>query len=614
MNQKILLIALLVCFSINGIAQDATTNFSNLRWVESKQLDQMGALYSVKLSSTFTYVTIAIKPTKNKKRQNYWTSKNTYVISGSAKLPLLGALGNDNTFHDCTYNDGWGWNDVKKDQILYYTLLFSGRIPEGSTSFSLVDEATYGRGYSFTNYTINNPVTKAIIDESYCRSNADTYNDGICGIYEEIGGNKYRIACIKYEGSYYLIYLSSGDKYSWWFQGDTKAVLEESATLGLFKATWVMQNKTLENNAYVTFDGKVMKSYLPDGVPSESTYMKMYPTASSGSESNSGGIASGGSEWSGSGFALKNGYIVTNFHVVDGAKSILVRGVNGNASSDFAARVVATDQTNDLAIIEISDSRFTGFGTIPYSIRSQIADVGEEVWVLGYPLTQVLGNEIKLTNGVVSSRSGFQGDISTYQISAPVQPGNSGGPLFDSRGNIVGIVNAGVPGAENVGYAIKTSYLRNLADSYSLTSSLPTSNTISSLELKDQVKKVNNYVYLLLCSSVERNNSSFSNNNARKASGTSSNAGSNNSSSNRSQTSINNSQLRTETSKDFIMHVNERIQLKVTGKTVTEWESDNTNIVSVDKDGIVTGISSGKTNVWAHLNTGDIQLFTIRVE
>ena len=168
-------------------------------------------------------------------------------------------------------------------------------------------------------------------------------------------------------------------------------------------------------------------------------------------------------EWSGSGFALNNGYIATNYHVVKDAKSIEVYGVNGNSSRNYSATVVATDKNNDLAIIQITDTQFKGFGTVPYAIKNQMAEVGEDIWVLGYPLTQILGNEIKLTTGVVSSRSGFQGDVSTYQISAPVQPGNSGGPMFDSKGNIVGIVNAGVPGADNVGYAIKTSYLMNLA-------------------------------------------------------------------------------------------------------------------------------------------------------
>ena len=216
------------------------------------------------------------------------------------------------------------------------------------------------------------------------------------------------------------------------------------------------------------------------------------------------------SNWSGSGFALNDGYIATNFHVVERAKDISVYGINGDLSIGYAARVIGVDRVNDLAIIKISDSRFSGFSQIPYAINNQISDVGESVWVLGYPMTQLLGNEIKLTTGVVSSRSGFQGDVSTYQISAPVQPGNSGGPLFDSRGDIVGIVNAGVPGAENVGYAIKTLYLKNLVDSYSLSSSLPNSNSISSLALKDQVKKVKDFVLFIVCTSESKQGPSSS--------------------------------------------------------------------------------------------------------
>lgn len=200
---------------------------------------------------------------------------------------------------------------------------------------------------------------------------------------------------------------------------------------------------------------------------------------------------------SGTGFALNNGHIITNYHVVEEAKSILIY-VDSDVS--YSATIVATDRINDLAILRISDPNFKGFGKIPYAIKTQMADVGEDVWVLGYPLTQVLGNEIKLTTGVISSKSGYQGEVSTYQISAPVQPGNSGGPLFDSKGNIIGIVNAGVPGAENVGYAIKTSYLQNLVDSYSLSSCLPKNNTISSLILKEQVKRVEDFVFLIICS------------------------------------------------------------------------------------------------------------------
>lgn len=112
-----------------------------------------------------------------------------------------------------------------------------------------------------------------------------------------------------------------------------------------------------------------------------------------------------------------------------------------------------------------------------------------------------MGDEIKLTTGIISSKTGFQGDVSLYQISAPIQPGNSGGPLFDKNGNLIGIVNAKHEGAENVGYAIKTSYLKNLIESSISTSILPNNNRISRLPLTEKVKSLKNFVYFIKCSS-----------------------------------------------------------------------------------------------------------------
>lgn len=205
-------------------------------------------------------------------------------------------------------------------------------------------------------------------------------------------------------------------------------------------------------------------------------------------------------EWTGTGFALNYRYVATNYHVVKDAKTIEVAGINGNPTIYYSASVVATDKANDLAIIRINDSRFNGFNAIPYSVTTRLADVGEDVFVLGYPLTQALGNEIKLTNGIVSSRTGYLGDVSIYQMSAPVQPGNSGGPMFDSNGNVIGIVVSGVPGAENVGYAIKTSYLKTLIESAGLNVRFPTNNTISTLSLAEKVKRVKNFVLYIECS------------------------------------------------------------------------------------------------------------------
>lgn len=219
---------------------------------------------------------------------------------------------------------------------------------------------------------------------------------------------------------------------------------------------------------------------------------------SSNIATNSMGVQS--EQWTGTGYAIDDGYIVTNNHVVGEAKNISVKGVKGDVNMGFTAEVVATDKVNDLAIIRINDPDFKGFGTIPYAVQQRMADVGEDVFVLGYPLTQALGNEIKLTNGIISSRSGYQGNISTYQMSAPVQPGNSGGPMFDNKGNVIGIVVAGVPGAENVGYAIKTSYLKILIESVGLNIQFPNNNTISALSLAEKVKRVKNFVFYIECS------------------------------------------------------------------------------------------------------------------
>jgi S1-C subfamily serine protease len=150
-----------------------------------------------------------------------------------------------------------------------------------------------------------------------------------------------------------------------------------------------------------------------------------------------------------------NGYIVTNYHVIEGSSIIKVKGVNGDFTNSYNARLVVSDKNNDLAIIQIDDTFFTNFNRIPYSINLNLSNVGENVFVLGYPLRSSMGDEIKLTNGIISSKTGYQGDITSYQISAPIQPGNSGGPLFDSKGNIIAIVNAKHSGAQNATLQLK---------------------------------------------------------------------------------------------------------------------------------------------------------------
>lgn len=201
---------------------------------------------------------------------------------------------------------------------------------------------------------------------------------------------------------------------------------------------------------------------------------------------------------SGTGFGISSdGIIATNSHVVNGSSKITVRGVNGDFSKSYSAKLLTEDKNNDLAIIQITEPSFTSFGEIPFTIANRTSDVGSSVFAMGYPLKAFMGDEIKLTNGIISSKSGYQGDVTTYQISVPLQPGNSGGPLFDQNGNLVGIVNAKLTMGENVSYAVKSQYLLNLLDLLTIAPKIPTSNTLTGKSLTDQVKIINNFVYII---------------------------------------------------------------------------------------------------------------------
>jgi S1-C subfamily serine protease len=188
---------------------------------------------------------------------------------------------------------------------------------------------------------------------------------------------------------------------------------------------------------------------------------------------------------------------VTNYHVVENAKSIKIKGANLDFNKAYNAKILISDKHNDLALIQIDDSEFNSLKAIPYTIKTTLAGIGENVFVLGYPLTATMGDEIKLTNGIVSSKTGFQGDITSYQVSAPVQPGNSGGPLFDSQGNLIGIINSKHLGAENVSYAVKSNYLMNLIELLPVTPKLQVLNSLTGKNLTDQVELVKNFVYLI---------------------------------------------------------------------------------------------------------------------
>ena len=208
-------------------------------------------------------------------------------------------------------------------------------------------------------------------------------------------------------------------------------------------------------------------------------------------------------DWSGNGSGIiisTSGHIVTNYHVIKDSKDIEIEFILNNELQKFNAEVIQIDKVNDLAIIKIKDDKFNGVGKLPYNFKTRSSDVGTKVYAYGYPMAlSIMGKEIKITDGIISSKSGFNGNITTYQITAPIQGGNSGGPLFDDKGNFIGINSSGLSKeiADNVGYTIKSSYVLNLIDVLPKSIDLPSSNLLQYQPLTKQIKEISKYVVLV---------------------------------------------------------------------------------------------------------------------
>ncbi len=190
------------------------------------------------------------------------------------------------------------------------------------------------------------------------------------------------------------------------------------------------------------------------------------------------------------------GYLITNYHVVENAQEITVKGIDGDFTTKYGATLIASDQSNDLALIKLGNKSLK-FETPPFGIRSSGVSTAEKIYALGFPSAEMLGEEAKVTEGIISARSGVQGDVSKFQISAAVNPGNSGGPLIDEQGNLVGVVFAKSTIAESAGYAIKSgnleAFLHNV-DGFTFPNWV---NTMADKSVVEKVAKWKTYVFIV---------------------------------------------------------------------------------------------------------------------
>ena len=136
---------------------------------------------------------------------------------------------------------------------------------------------------------------------------------------------------------------------------------------------------------------------------------------------------------------------------------------------------------------------------IKYSFKENgQLDVGATVFTIGFPHALTgMGKDAKFTDGKISSKTGYEGAVNSFQSTIPVQPGNSGGPVFNDSGQLVGVINATMNNTDNVSYTIKLNYIKNLIELLQDKVDLPSDNSISKSSLEEKIKVLTNFVVLI---------------------------------------------------------------------------------------------------------------------
>tara|TARA_X000000950_G_C13878880_1_gene646010 strand:+ start:786 stop:2321 length:1536 start_codon:yes stop_codon:yes gene_type:complete len=356
--------------------------------------------------------------------------------------------------------------------------------------------------FDLSKYNIDEINIKAFRD--FYDKNGVDHIEGIWGMTQAKDDLDYKLGIIYNEDTFKYDFIIIESSNVLWMGGEIKGNAETAASEEILTLNWYGYDKRPENIKKVIAtaeNSNIIKFNLGEGDDiSENMLYRIYPKLDSKKSSNSR-KKSGSWEGNGSGIIIsKSGFIVTNHHVIEDADEIEVEFILNEEIQKFNAELVQVDKVNDLAIIKIFDMNFDGVDEPPYNFKTRTSDVGTKVYAFGYPMAlTAMGKEIKITDGIISSKSGFDGDITTYQITAPIQGGNSGGPLFDEKGNLLGINSSGIRKdlADNVGYTIKSSYVLNLIDVMPKSIDLPSNTKLESLPLTEQIKEISKYVVLI---------------------------------------------------------------------------------------------------------------------
>jgi len=315
--------------------------------------------------------------------------------------------------------------------------------------------------------------TKDAIVDKYLKNRQLDPVEGIwsyiqCGNYEEIVITKNPSSTV--DADYVGIKVAGNAEGN---IGQLKITLKKTAAPGIYNGTYLYSYRKKfftypceQATTFVMTEDKVMQTNMPvptynsqgidDGYIGRVSFIRIdnFETSAPAAEET---------EVLGTGFFIKNDLVATNSHVIHGAKKITVT----YGDKKVSATVLSEDPDNDVAILKV-----TGLEQVitPLPLGDpRTVELGETVYTVGFPLPDMMGFSPKAGDGIINSLTGFGDDLRSFQISIPIQPGNSGGPLINGYGQVIGITRASLDPAytlkyagtipQNVNYAVKISYL-----------------------------------------------------------------------------------------------------------------------------------------------------------
>jgi serine protease Do len=197
----------------------------------------------------------------------------------------------------------------------------------------------------------------------------------------------------------------------------------------------------------------------------------------------------------GTGFMIDpKGYLVTNAHVIGNSTVVIVQN---NKGQEFKAKIVYISPNTDLAFLKIVDSEYKAATTLPYAVSKGNIELGEAIFTLGYPRDEIVYGE-----GYLSAKTGYSGDTLACQIAIAANPGNSGGPVIDKNGEVIGVLSNKLSQAQGAVFALRSKNIYSALDEMKTDSSmtlihLTQTSSIKNMDRIQQIKKIQDFIYLV---------------------------------------------------------------------------------------------------------------------